>query len=174
MKLRLIANILGSALFTLLLLPVPIPVLAADLVVLVRHAEKADLAATDPSAKDPELSPAGRERAEALGSVLKDAKLTAVFSTDYKRTRLTAEPVARRFGLEVQLYDPKDTADLVSRLKAASGAVLVVGHSNTIPEALKALGIPEDVAISETEFDNLFLVHGANTENPGLIRLRYR
>lgn len=147
---------------------------AADLVFLARHAEKADVAAGDPSARDPDLSPAGRERAEALASVLKDAKLTAVFSTDYKRTRLTAEPVAKRFGLTIQFYDPKDVVGLVHRLKATAGMVLVIGHSNTVPEALKALGVQEEVMITETEFDNLFLVDRPNTPDPTFMRLRYR
>ena len=160
-------------LFALLVLPVSNPAAAADLVLLVRHAEKAEVAATDMRATDPELSPAGRERAELLASTLKDANLTAVFSTDYKRTRHTAEPVAKRFGLAVQLYDPKNVADLVSRLKATAGVVLVVGHSNTIPEALKALGVSEEVTIPETEFDNLFLVDRANTADPIFLHLRY-
>jgi phosphohistidine phosphatase SixA len=160
--------------FALLILSASTPVDAADLVVLVRHAEKADVPAADPRAKDPELSPAGRERAESLASMLKDMNLTAVFSTDYKRTRETAEPVAKRFGLTVQVYDPKDVADLVDRVKAAAGAVLVVGHSNTIPEALKTLGLPHEVTIPETEFDSLFIVDRANTAEPTFIRLRYR
>ena len=158
----------------LLILSVSTPAAAADRVILVRHAEKADVVAADPQAKDPELSPAGRERAESLASVLRDANLTAVFSTDYKRTRQTAEPVAKRFELRVQLYDPKDVVDLVGRVKAAAGAVLVVGHSNTIPEALKMLGVPGEMTIPETEFDNLFIVDRANTAEPTFIRLRYR
>ena len=149
------------------------PAAAADVVLLVRHAEKAAVASTDMHATDPELSPRGRERAEALASMLKDANLTGVYSTDYKRTRLTAEPVAKRFGLTVQLYDPKDVAGLVSRLKATAGVVLVVGHSNTIPEVLKALGIPTEMTIPETEFDNLFLVDRPNTADPTFVHLRY-
>ena len=161
-------------LFFMLLVSASKPAAAADLVILVRHAEKADVAVADPHAKDPELSPAGRERAKSLESVLKDAELTAVYSTDYRRTRQTAEPVAKRFGLTVQSYDPKDVADLVGRLKATAGVVLVIGHSNTIPEVLKAFGVSEEVTIPETEFDNLFLVDRANSADPSFIRLRYR
>jgi len=157
----------------LLILSVSNPAAAADLVLLVRHAEKADVAADNMLAKDPGLSPAGLKRAESLPSILKDAKLKAVFSTDYKRTRMTAEPVAKQFGLTIQLYDPKNVADLVSRLKATAGAALVVGHSNTIPEVLKALGIQEEVTIPETEFDHLFIVDRANSADPTFIQLRY-
>ena len=145
--------------FALLILSASTPVDAADLVILVRHAEKADV-------------PAGDPRAKSLASMLKDVNLTAIFSTDTKRTRQTAEPVAKRFGLTVQVYDPKDAAGLVDRVKAAAGAVLVVGHSNTIPEALKRLAPAHEVTIPETEFDNLFIVDQANTAEPTFIRLR--
>ena len=157
----------------LLFLAVSKPATAADLVILVRHAEKAEVSATDMMAKDPELSPAGRDRAESLATMLRDANLTAVFSTDYKRTRMTAEPTAKQFGLKAQLYDPKNVAALVDRVKATEGAVLVVGHSNTIPEVLKALGIKNEITISETEFDNLFFVARPNTPDPTFFCLRY-
>jgi phosphohistidine phosphatase SixA len=159
--------------FTLLTLLVSTPAAAANLVLLVRHAEKAEVAGNDMLAKDPDLSSAGRKRAESLASLLKDANLTAVFSTDYKRTRMTAEPVAKEFGLTVQLYDPKNVTDLVGRLNATAGVVLVVGHSNTIPEVVKALGVGEEVTIAETDFGTLFLVDRPNTADPTFIRLRY-
>ena len=60
---------------------------AQPIVVIVRHAEKA---ANDP--KDPDLSEAGRERAQTLARILKDGHITAIFTTEFKRTQETAAP----------------------------------------------------------------------------------
>jgi broad specificity phosphatase PhoE len=55
---------------------------AVPVVVVVRHAEKAST-----GGNDPELSVAGQKRAEALGRILKDSQITAVFVTEFKRTQ---------------------------------------------------------------------------------------
>jgi broad specificity phosphatase PhoE len=143
-------------------------------VFLVRHAERADagMAAAKMAGADPELSDAGKARAAALAALLKDAKITAIFTTQYKRTRDTAQPLATATGVAAATIDSKDTAALIDRLKASAGNVLVVGHSNTVPEIIKALGIGEPVEIAEDQFDNLFVViRGAS---PALLRLHYR
>src|SRR5437868_13626491 len=67
---------------------------AEPFIVIVRHAEKA---ANDP--KDPDLSPAGRARAEMLARILLNAEITAIFATEFKRTQETAEPTAKMSGL---------------------------------------------------------------------------
>ena len=58
---------------------------------LVRHAERADagMAAAKMAGRDPDLSDAGKARANALAAMLKDARITAIFTTEYKRTRQT-------------------------------------------------------------------------------------
>ena len=146
----------------------------AGVVFLVRHAERADagMAAAKVAGADPELSDAGKARANALAALLKDAKITAILTTKYKRTRDTAQPLAMAAGVTAVAIDPNDAAGLLDKVKAAAGNVLIVGHSNTVPDALKALGITEPVTIDEDQFDNLFVViRGAR---PTLIRLHYR
>ena len=143
-------------------------------VFLVRHAERADagMAAAKMAGADPELSDAGKARARALAMLLKDARITAIFTTEYKRTRDTAQPLAAATGVAVTTIDSKDAATLIDKLKASSGNVLVVGHSNTVPDIIKALGVGEPVAIADDQFDNLFVViRGAK---PALLRLHYR
>jgi broad specificity phosphatase PhoE len=149
---------------------------AAQTVFLVRHAERADTAPGQPvmaaTGADPDLSPAGKARAESLAALLKDAKITAIFTTKFKRTIQTAEPLAKLLGVEPVAIDPKDTPGLVQKIRAAAGNVLVVGHSNTVPDLIKELGVAEEIKIPDTEFDNLFIVTpGAQ---PRLVRLRYR
>jgi phosphohistidine phosphatase SixA len=132
-------------------------------VVLVRHAEIA-------AGSDPPLSPQGQARAELLASILRDANVEAIYVTEYRRTQQTAQPAAARFHIT-----PQKLSDNVAIVKAirehASGTLLVVGHSNTVPEIISRLGGPV-VSIGETEFDNLFVltISGGQTS---LLRLRY-
>ena len=120
---------------------------------LVRHAEKAA------DGTDPVLSPAGRERAGLLADRLAKAGIGAIHSTDYRRTRDTAAPLARRLGLPVLLYDPERPEDLVETIRRAGGRHLVVGHSNTVPELVALLGGDGGPPIDEAgEYDRLYVV----------------
>lgn len=146
---------------------------AQGTIVLVRHAERADAGTGPPTmAADPSLSDAGRARAASLAAMLKDAGVTAIFATEFKRTQETAMPLARALGLEPTTVPAKDVTGLVDRLRKARGTVLVVGHSNTVPEIIKALGVPTAPSIADDEYDNLFIVSTAAT--PQLLRLRFR
>ena len=145
---------------------------AQSAVFVVRHAERADAGTKPPPGADPDLSAMGRARAESLAAMLKEARIGQIFITEFKRTRQTAEPLAKLLGVEPTVVTQKEGLALVDRLKSATGNVLVVGHSNTVPEVIKGLGIAETISIAETEFDNLFIVvHGSL---PSLVRLRYR
>lgn len=157
----------------LLLLVSAAATVAQPVVILVRHAERADAgqAAAGTTSSDPDLSPAGHARAEALARLLKDATITAIYTTELKRTRQTAAPLARVTGLKPSIVPAAQSADLVRAITQATGVVLVVGHSNTVPELIARLGCKEPVTIGDEEFDNLFvLVRGAP---PTLLRLRY-
>ena len=161
--------------FTLLLaVLVATPVTAQHTVFLVRHAERADTTpgASPKMADDPDLSEAGRARAESLATALKDANITAIYATEFKRTQQTAAPLAKALGLTVKIVTSKSQADLLTQLKASKGNVLVVGHSNTVPDVIKDLGVTTSVKIDDTEFDNMFLV--SMDTHPTLLRLHYR
>ena len=120
---------------------------------LVRHAEK-------DAGPDPSLTLIGRQRADILAQDLADAGLTAIWSTDYKRTRETAQPSSTMTGLPTQIYDANRLEQFAKQLKSTSGNVLVVGHSNTTPELVKLLGGKPGAAINEaTEYDRLYVVH---------------
>ena len=80
-------------------------------------------------------------------------------SSDYRRTRDTAAPVAAWHDLEVELYDPGDLGGLADELLAGGGRHLVVGHSNTTPALVGQLGGDPDSAIDEgEEYDRLYVV----------------
>ena len=141
----------------------------ASTVYLVRHAERA---ADHPS--DPTLTLAGTARAALLARMLRDVELTSVLSTDFRRTRLTAEPVARDHGLTVESYEPRGEGldRLLERLRSTPGHHLVVGHSNTTPAVVEALGGDPLSPIDEAEYDRLYIVvvDGDDTLSSSLIR----
>ncbi|GAB5454003.1 MAG: phosphoglycerate mutase family protein [Henriciella sp.] len=125
---------------------------------LVRHAEKQ-------TGDDPALTDAGKVRAETLAELLSDKGLTQIYSSDYKRTRETAAPIAERTRLEVQLYDPSDLDAFAETLKSTEGVLLVVGHSNTTPPLAAALGGDPGTPIDEsTEYDRLYVIDLSGAE----------
>jgi broad specificity phosphatase PhoE len=138
---------------------------AQPTIFIVRHAEKAD------ATKDPDLSDAGRARAEALAKILRDTNITAIYATEFKRTQQTAAPVMKALGLALTTLPAENSAALTAKLRASNSNSLVVGHGNTIPNLIKELGISEPINIAENDYDNLFLVLLA--EKPQLIRLHY-
>ena len=124
------------------------PAFPLDVVYVVRHAEKVDdwPAERELDALRP-LSPAGTARAEALVGRLKDAGIAAVYSSRTTRSMATGEPLAKVAGVPLRTDDastrPADMAAFLAALRekhAADKAVLIVGHSNTVPELLLKLG----------------------------------
>lgn len=123
-------------------------------VYVVRHAEKVD--ETDST----DLSPAGRQRALALADTLAGQSIDSIFTTPFRRTRQTAEPLANRIAVRSVDYSPKSTDLIVNRVSRIRGKkVLVVGHSNTILDITKGLGAKPTLAkIESGDYDNLMVV----------------
>jgi broad specificity phosphatase PhoE len=139
---------------------------AAPVVFITRHAEKAS-----PGGKDPDLSVEGQKRADALAHILKDSQITSVFVTESKRTQETAAPTARAAQVSPTIVPANDIGGLVEKLRALNGNALVVGHGNTIPDLLRALGIATPVSIPEDDYTEIFAVLVGDT--PELLRLHY-
>lgn len=123
--------------------------------ILVRHAEKSD---DDP--RDPSLSTEGQARANKLAEVLADQSITAVYSTPFKRTKTTAEPVAAAKGLTVETYDFRSQTYLQDMLqKHQGGTILISGHSNTTPMVANTLiGKESFQTLDESEYGMIFIV----------------
>lgn len=124
-----------------------------DTLFLLRHAEKRD-------GINPNLSEAGKSRAEHLVSMLKDKEIKHIFSTNYNRTLETVKPLSQKLGIVVTHYNPRQLTALVKQLKTLKGNTVIVGHSNTTPQLVKLL-IDHDVTINEDQFDKLFVIKGA-------------
>lgn len=107
-------------------------------IILVRHAEKVD------ASQDPELSAEGKQRAERLMRIVRKYKPGAIYSTDFKRTRETAAPIAVRRKLQIQTYDPRKPDELVDAImKSNTKRFMIVGHSNTVPGLANLIGKKE-------------------------------
>lgn len=143
---------------------------ASASVFVVRHAEKAD-----PSDPDTPLSEAGEMRAQALASTLKGKGVNAVYATEFKRTQQTAKPTAQAVGVDVIIINNADRPTLIERAKSApmGSAVLIVGHSNTVPDIVRELSGEAVDGISENEFDNLYEVVFEADGRKHLVRSKY-
>ena len=139
---------------------------AQPIVVIVRHAEKATN-----GGNDPDLSSAGRARADALAQISKDSGITAIFTTEFKRTQETAAPIATSTHVTPTVVAAKDTATLVGKLHQLNGNALVVGHGDTIPNIVKALGLNSSINIPDADYSELFIV--ILGDKPQLFRLHY-
>lgn len=171
-------RLLLTALLVLFLLPGIGQASTGDtiVVVVVRHAEKAS---DDP--KDPGLSETGQARAQSLVKALAGLPLSAAYATQYRRTRLTAEPAAQAAGVTVRIREANaanartyadDLVALVRRLHRG-GNVLVVGHSNTVPEIVKAFSGIEVEALSDGDYNRIYVITLAKGGKARLLQLRY-
>jgi broad specificity phosphatase PhoE len=123
--------------------------------------------------EDPPLSAAGEQRAVRLADMLAASGVKHIFTTEYKRTRQTAAPLAERLKLTPVMSAAADPDPLIAQVKRAQGNVLIVGHSNTVPDLLKKLGVTDAVAIGDNDYDNLFVVVRNAAGKVTLVRLKY-
>ena len=143
------------------------------IVVVIRHADKvAD--GTD----DPPLSPAGVERAARLAALLgggsAEVGINAIFVTQYRRTIATAEPLATLRKIPVIPLKDDDLAGLEARIEHEyrGGRVLVVAHSDTVPQIVKRLGGKGDVPeIASTEYGTVYVIAIPRWNRPTVLRL---
>jgi broad specificity phosphatase PhoE len=144
---------------------------ATTTVILVRHAEKASAPAADPP-----LTSAGEERAKALLEAVRGAGVTAIITTQYERTRATAAPAAGALSITPEVVTAAGRThaqDVAAAIRKHAGqTVLVVGHSNTVPDIIRALGA--DVPpICDDEYDNLYVVELPPTGAARVIMAKY-
>jgi broad specificity phosphatase PhoE len=125
------------------------PVAATHPVFIIRHMQKTE-------GTDPPLSTEGTANAERLAAILKGKGIVAIFATPTRRAMETAAPLANLLGLTVVPYDPANPALLAKRVAAAGGPVLIVGHSNTVPNLVALFGGTKPAPLSEQDYGTLY------------------
>jgi len=143
---------------------------ATTTVIVLRHAEKST------EQVDPSLTPAGYERAARLATLFAQSGVAAIYVSDTRRARETGRPLADRLGIELIEYPGRGVEALAERLldRHRGQTVLVVGHSNTVPQVLSTLtGGRYVTRLDEDEFDGLYLVSVNRFDPPAVLLLRY-
>lgn len=134
---------------------------------LIRHGEPA-LSAND---TDPPLREEGRQRARTLAKMLEVADVRQIFVSSLRRTQETAEPLATALSLTPQQEDISAKVAAAIAALPEAGSVLVVGHTNTVPQMIEQLGGP--ALTLGNVFDNLFVLTRDAAGAAHLVTLRY-
>ncbi len=160
--------------------PAPSPITT---VFLVRHAEKAEI----PNDSNPPLNEMGLWRAQVLAHTLGKAGIKAIYTSQYLRTQQTAEPLAKQLGITPTVMQlrpsPTNPREIASdailaivkdiQQRHAGEAVLVVGHTNSVPPVIRMLRSDVVPTIDEQTFDNLFILTIHRLEVAKLVQLKY-
>ena len=148
--------------------------LATTIVVVVRHAEK-ELGTIE----DPPLSQAGEQRAQQLARMFGErggrARIDAIIASDTRRAQRTAAPLADRLGITVTTVGATAYDDLMRQIRAhRGGRILVVGHSNTVPEIVQRLAGDEQVPpIAEGDYSQIYVVTMPTLGPASVLRMSY-
>jgi broad specificity phosphatase PhoE len=144
-------------------------------VVVIRHAEKQSV-----TIPDPPLSTAGQARAELLAKMFGDAvgpgRLDGIYVSDTVRSKSTAEPLASRLGITLTVAPNDDSKRLARRvLRENSGKrVMIVGHSNTVPDIVAALADRSDIAkMDDKDYGVMYIVTVPRIGRANVLRLNY-
>jgi phosphohistidine phosphatase SixA len=147
---------------------------APTTVIVVRHAEKVS---TDPADRDPALDAAGQARAQALAAAIRGAGVDAVITTQFKRTRMTAQALVDSLKLTPEVVaagGPNHVQEVAAAVRKHAGhTVLVVGHSNTVPAIIAALGGPRLADLCDSQYADMFVLVLDGSPQPPLIRSTY-
>lgn len=121
---------------------------------LVRHAEKMD------KSKDPKLSEIGKQRADQIKYLLQGSEISAIYSSDFIRTKDTARPLADLLKLDINIYDHRQTKPLVEAVmsKHKGKNILVTAHSNTVNRITAAFGGKDFGKLDESQYDFLYVI----------------
>jgi phosphohistidine phosphatase SixA len=120
----------------------------------MRHLEKGE-------GQDPPLSEAGRADARRLIGFFAADPPRIIYVSTTRRASETAEPLARKLRAKVRRYDPGQTNGLIARVLAERGPVLIVGHSNTVPEIVERLGGERPAPLADSDYGEIWHLWGS-------------
>ena len=134
-------------------------------VILVRHGER------DPAGTDA-LSPKGKARAALLATMFADTGVSAIFTSEFTRTKQTAQPLATKVGIAAQQIAAAPAA-AKAQILGGGPCVVVIGHSDTVPAFIELLGGPSGIEIEESVFDRMFVLTVGSGTPASLVSFRY-
>jgi broad specificity phosphatase PhoE len=110
---------------------------------------------------DPGLTEEGKRKAQLLADSFPGQPPSSIFVSNTRRARETAAPLAARLGITPRIYDPANTPALIAELMKEPPPILIVGHSNTVPDIVAALGGARPAPIAQDQFGDLWTVSGS-------------
>nr|WP_295370825.1 phosphoglycerate mutase family protein [uncultured Sphingosinicella sp.] len=131
------------------------PLQPASTFYVMRHLE------TAPGTADPGLTPRGQQQAQLLAGWFGAEPPVTIMVSNTRRARETAAPLAARLGVTPIVYDPGDAAALVGEILKEPAPVLIVGHSNTVPDIVQRLSGRRVEAIGHDAFGDIFQISGS-------------
>ncbi|MHC4974991.1 MAG: hypothetical protein ACYTF7_00110 [Planctomycetota bacterium] len=148
--------------------------------ILVRHAEKI----TGTNDVNPSLSRAGEQRAQDLARLLSDVDIDMVYPTTMRtddgtvaitRTWKTADPISIPRKIPTNGYEASSVDSVITHAfeNHRDGTVLIVGHSNTIPQLIELLGVRAPVTMTEEDYDDIFFVRIDGNGTATMMHLHY-
>ena len=119
---------------------------AQRVIFLLRHGERLEY-----ETPDGPLSEAGSARARRLVHLLKDAGVTAIFTSELQRTIQTAQPLATALNIPLTPIGgggAEQVRATLARLRNvdSNDVVVIVGHQNTVLMMLKAFANEQELA----------------------------
>lgn len=139
------------------------PVQAPSTFYVMRHLH------TPEGVSDPDLTEEGQRQARMLADLLADEPPATIFVSTTRRAQQTAAPLAEKLGITPRLYDPRDTPALIAEVLKEPPPVLIVGHSNTVPDIVAALGGRRPAPLTHEDFGDVWKISGSA---PATRRLR--
>ncbi len=128
-------------------------------VYLFRHAEKQIIKGE----KNPELTKAGFARSDALAIALKDVQNGIIYSSEFKRTQQTVNPLASVWNTDVNIHTAHDPEGQIERALSHCGkTVIISGHSNTLPNLIELFGVLDEITIADDQYGDLYQIQWQN------------
>ena len=120
-------------------------------VYVMRHLER-------DAGKDPSLNTTGAKHAEELARWFRRERPRVIFVSPFKRAQETAAPLAGRLRITPVTYDPAEPESMLAQVKAGKGPALIVGHSNTVPKIVEALGGPAGPDLADADYGRIWII----------------
>ena len=115
---------------------------------------------TPAGVSDPDLTPEGMKYALAVSHSFERDRPDVIYVSSTKRAQQTAAPLAERLKLTPKIYDPRDTPGLIAAVSTETGTVLIVGHSNTVPDIIEKLGGKRPSDLTHEDFGDIWHISG--------------
>lgn len=132
----------------------PAATLAQPNIYVMRHLH------TPAGVSDPDLTEEGMKYAVAVSHSFQRDPPDVIYVSSTRRAQQTAAPLAGRLKLSPKIYDPRDTPGLIAAVSAETGTVLIVGHSNTVPDIIEKLGGKRPPDLSHGDFGDIWRIAG--------------